>query len=153
MNGIDIQITINGDKDLAARLNSHLADGPKRRFLTRSAFLIEGRAKVNASKNIDTGTGVNSIQTSVSADSATVGTNEEHMLYLHEGTRPHFPPIAAVTPWALRHGIDPFLVALGISRHGTKANPFLRDAFDQSVGDINGFVGDMAREIERELGG
>lgn len=49
--------------------------------------------------------------------------------FVEFGTRPHWPPIAAITPWANRHGIAPFLVARAISRRGTKAQPFVEPAW------------------------
>lgn len=52
-----------------------------------------------------------------------------HALFVHEGTRPHWPPVGALTDWARRHGIpNPFLVARAIALRGTRAVPFLRDA-------------------------
>jgi HK97 gp10 family phage protein len=58
---------------------------------------------------------------------------QDYALYVHDGTRPHMPPISAVTPWANRHGIPPFLVARSIARHGTKANPFLYKALESNL--------------------
>ena len=40
-------------------------------------------------------------------------------IFVERGTRPHWPPLAAIRDWALRHGIPPFLVARAIARHGT----------------------------------
>lgn len=60
----------------------------------------------------------------------------DYALFVHDGTRPHFPPIEAITPWANRHGIPPFLVARAIARKGTKAVPFLRDALEENIGAI-----------------
>lgn len=53
-----------------------------------------------------------------------------HAAAVEYGSRPHMPPIAAVTPWALAHGFDPWALARHIARHGTRPHPFLRPAFD-----------------------
>lgn len=53
-------------------------------------------------------------------------------VYVEKGTRPHFPPIAAITPWAKRKGISPFLVARSIARKGTKAKPFMAPAAQEA---------------------
>lgn len=49
-----------------------------------------------------------------------------HSLFVHEDTKPHWPPIQALEKWARRHGFpNAFLVARAIALHGTKGTPFL----------------------------
>lgn len=48
----------------------------------------------------------------------------QYAIYVHEGTKAHFPPVSAIAPWAGRHGIPPFLVARKISEKGTEGVPF-----------------------------
>lgn len=75
---------------------------------------------------------------------------------VHEGTRPHFPPIKALTGkeesldlWARRHGMDPFLLARSIARKGTKANPFMSRAADRGRNDVRRlFQRAVARIVE-----
>ena len=47
-----------------------------------------------------------------------------YAIFVHEGTKPHFPPLHAIEKWADRHGIPPFLVARAIAKKGTKGKPF-----------------------------
>lgn len=47
-------------------------------------------------------------------------------------TKPHFPPVRALTGWAQRKGLNPFLVARAISIKGTPIVPFLKIAYDNS---------------------
>lgn len=55
----------------------------------------------------------------------------EHAIFVHEGTRPHWPPFSAVARWAERHGFPgPFLVAKAIALNGTKSIPFLWEALN-----------------------
>lgn len=56
-----------------------------------------------------------------------------HSVFVHEGTRPHWPPPSATAGWARRHGIPNYLVGKAISEKGTKAVPFLTDAFDETM--------------------
>jgi len=42
--------------------------------------------------------------------------------YLKHGTRPHMPPVDAITPWAEDHGIAPWALAMSIKKKGTRAN-------------------------------
>lgn len=62
-----------------------------------------------------------------------IGTDVEYAIFVHEGTRPHFPPPGKLQPWAGRHGFPGgleggFMVARGIAAYGTKGHPFLTDA-------------------------
>ena len=41
-------------------------------------------------------------------------------------TRPHFPPVKALTGWAKRHGMNPYMVANAIAQKGTPIVPFLK---------------------------
>ncbi len=56
---------------------------------------------------------------------------DKYAIFVEENTRPHWPPIAAITPWARRHGIEPFLVARAISIRGTKGIHMFRDEFKE----------------------
>ena len=65
----------------------------------------------------------------------------------------HFPPSDALERWASRHGFGPgggFVVARAIGRRGgLKPREFLTGAFRENVQKIRGFLGDVARDIER----
>lgn len=67
-----------------------------------------------------------------------------------EGSRPHWPPIAAITPWSQAHGISPFLVAWGIAQHGTKPHRVLEEAAQVSEGKLPAYMSESARIIEAE---
>lgn len=62
-----------------------------------------------------------------------IGPKEEYGLYVEFGTKPHFPPISAITGWANRRNIPPFLVAKKIAEKGTPPQPFLMPAFDKEI--------------------
>ena len=58
----------------------------------------------------------------------------QHSPFIEYGTRPHFPPLRQGTglhKWAVDHGLEPFAVAKGISRKGTKANPVFERTFNK----------------------
>lgn len=61
------------------------------------------------------------------------GANAAHAIYVHEGTRPHWPPAKPIRTW-VRKKLNPpaaeidditFLVQRKIAREGTKAKPFI----------------------------
>jgi phage gpG-like protein len=147
---MQIIVTIHGMDDLIRRLGPQIIVNPKRRFLSRSGIAVQSRAREKTP--VDRGRLRNSIAVTISGDTAQIGTNVFYGIYVHEGTRPHFPPVAALEGWASRHGTNAFAVARGISRNGTKARPFLRDGFNAAVPAIYGYVNVMAAEIQAEMG-
>lgn len=71
--------------------------------------------------------------------------------FVHEGTGPHSVPLAAITPWALRHGIPPFLVQRSIKRKGTKPKPFFTNSIDKSDSDIDRYFSEALDGISTDL--
>ena len=62
---------------------------------------------------------------------AYVTANVDYASYVEFGTRPHFPPVAAMRPWAEKKLGDPdlaFVIARAISIHGTRPHPFMGPA-------------------------
>lgn len=148
---IDIEV-IGADRLRAVLQNPSLILAPLRTFMEAALFTIEAEAKPLIPR--DTGYLSRSLQTQIQGTVGTLGTNAPNALYVHgrppnppARSRPHWPPIAAVTPWARRHGMDPFLVARAISRRGTKLTPFLSLAVRQSEAAIAGLVRRMASDI------
>lgn len=93
-----------------------------------SAILLQREARQQAP--VDTGNLRNMIQVQdlVGLNAVAIQARAKYSIYVHEGSRPHFPPLKAITPWANRHGVPPFAVAMGIAKHGTKGKPFMRNA-------------------------
>jgi HK97 gp10 family phage protein len=77
-----------------------------------------------------------------------VGSAVEYAPFVEFGTRPHWPPIAALETWARRHGTSAFVVARAIAQRGTEARNYLRDALKENASKV---ARDISREIRREL--
>lgn len=127
--------------------------GPVRRFLERASRTVQVAAKEKAP--VDRGRLRSSIATEVRETEAEIGTDLFYAPFVEFGTRPHFPPPSALQPWARRHGFPPglrgaFLVARKIASRGTPAQPFLLPALNESRGEIDAFLGMMAKEIETD---
>ena len=71
-------------------------------------------------------------------------------LFVHEGTKPHMPPVSALRGWASRKGMSPWAVAYGIKRKGTKAQPFLKRAADETRRALPIELRTAARDIEKK---
>ena len=50
---------------------------------------------------------------------------EPYADFVELGTRPHVPPIDALTPWADMHGINPWALQRSIAKKGTMAHPYI----------------------------
>lgn len=151
-----ITLEIKGLPELERKLGPQLVAGPISRFLRKSGYKVMQQAQQNVRPNVFEGTVWNSFAVDVDAGviptKVTISNNAQHAIYLEEGTRPHFPPVSAIAPWAEAHGWNPYMLARHISIHGTKKHPFLVPALEQSVPAIKGYLTAARNEIEAEAG-
>jgi hypothetical protein len=62
-----------------------------------------------------------------------VGPSVRYGLYVERGRRPgRPPPVSALTAWARRHGVSPYVVARAIGRRGVRPAPFLIPAYERN---------------------
>jgi HK97 gp10 family phage protein len=105
-----------------------------RAAMTEATLTVESTARSLAPR--DTGRLQGSISSRITGSGTAltgeIGPSVRYGLYVERGTRPHWPPVAAVSGWARRHGINPFLVARSIARKGTRAQPFMGPALDRN---------------------
>jgi HK97 gp10 family phage protein len=159
---VTIQIKISSrDAETIRRAlsNPQLLGGPIRSFLVKTGFVVERTGKENAP--VDTGRLRSSITSRVGQDirsdpSVFIGSNLLYAPYVEFGTKPHWPPLSAMQPWAKRHGFPAgrrgaFLVARAISRRGTRPQPFLVPALKSNAARIRSLLVDAAREVERRF--
>lgn len=77
-----------------------------------------------------------------------------HSVYVHEGTRPHFPPITPGSPlerWARKKNIPVFVVARSIARKGTKAQPFFDESIEANETKVRRWFGDALQNIINDI--
>lgn len=147
-----IEIKIDGLKELQKAF-SKAPDivvevlGP---ILQKSLILLQASARQFVQK--DTSTLASKIITKTeNALSGEVRADTDYAVFVHEGTKPHWPPIQAIEPWANRHSIPPFMVARSIAAKGTKANPFFDYAKEATQSDIFGFFDSAINNILTKL--
>jgi len=103
-----------------------------------SLLLIEADAKRNVAH--DTRGLMNSITSQIRQDGQRLvgqaGPSVAYGVYVETGTRPHWPPLGALVPWARRHGVNPRLVQVAIARRGTRAQPYLMPAYQKNADKI-----------------
>lgn len=154
---VTYRVTMNSEQVRRALADPNVSREPILRFLRRSAFTVEARAKEKAP--VDRGRLRNSISHRIDEQQvrAVVFAGVNYAADVEFGMRPHWPPVGALQPWARRHGFPAgpagdFLVRRAIARRGTKAQPFMKPALDESLQDIEGFLELAGREIEQAWG-
>ena len=127
--------------------------GPAREFVARSAHQI--RAEIVQRTPVDTGRLRASVAVAIEDQGLTgiIGSNVQYAPHVEFGTRPHFPPPAALQPWAQRHGFPAgkkgaYLVARAIARRGTKP----RMMFQRGLAAAQPFIDAEARRALDEMG-
>ena len=148
----DLEWKFEGSEKLAKAFNDpDIVAGPVKTFLHKATLTVVRAAKEKAP--VDTGRLRASITAEYQRLSATIGPSVTYGVFVEYGTRPHWPPLAALQPWAQRHGFPAgmrgaFLVARAIARRGTRAQPYMTPALEESKGDIDGFLTEMKTDIE-----
>ena len=148
-----ILINLKGGEKLRRALrNPKFVQGPASRFVRRIAFNVQAEA-VKAAPS-DTGRLRQSITPQFDRRNlrARVGTNLKYGRPVEFGSRPHWPPLKALQPWARRHGFPggktgAFLVARAISRKGTKPRRYLGKGLTKSRGFIRRELNVLMRGI------
>jgi len=136
-----ITARIEGAQEVARSLSgvpSQLA-AETRLAMTTSLTLIEADARRNV--KMDTRALMGSITSKISGSgialTGEVGPSRRYGFWVEYGRRPgRMPPIAAIEPWARRHGMNPFLVARAIGRRGIQPAPFMAPALQKNLGAI-----------------
>ena len=166
-------IDMEGLQEAVQKLDPELYAGPLRQFFTKAAVILQGAARANAMERWhDTGQTANSIVYEV--DDATppqyakiglLNADEGSPLWykarageygtgrMGDSSVPHesghWPPGDALDVWAGRHGFSSGgAVAAAIGRRGgIVPRRYLRDAMQQSVGQINELIGSLISYI------
>ncbi len=159
---MEINAEIEGLDEALRKLSPELYAKPLRDFFKKASIYISDRAKELAP--VDTGRLRSSLTYNVDdADPpqyAQVGTNVEYAPYMEFGTGlltdgeggagvRHWPPADALDVWASRHGFASGAHVARIigMRGGLEPRRYLRNAFEQAKGAIEGFLKDMKEDI------
>jgi len=136
---ISTTITITGLKEAQDKLANIARElrGPAMDSAMRKAtMIVTGAAKRNSP--VDTGLLRASITPEVrhpfgNTVEGIVGSNVKYAPFMELGTKPHFPPLAALATWARRHGTTAFIVCRAIARRGLKPRFYLKKALEDNV--------------------
>lgn len=149
-------VTIDGMEYLKRKLTyEKLFAKPTLHFLQKSILYMQtlSRRKIN----VFTGGNRDSILTEIDKGAipqfAILGSNSVAIESIEFGSRPHFPNIDNITPWAEAHGWEPIDLALHIAAEGTQPHPFMMPTVVESIPVLQQYVYDMAVEIDMIAGG
>lgn len=151
-----LRAQVIGAKALESRIKVAAMVVPELVLFIRSALsTLEAAVKPLVPR--DTGYLGRSLQSEVKGLTGTLSTNAPHALYVHgrppnppARSRPHWPPITAITPWANRHGANPYAVARGIAARGTKLVPFMSRGYRVALPAIRAMGARLAVNISRK---
>lgn len=121
--------------------------------LNKSSMTIKTNAKAKAP--VAFGKLKRGISHTVEGLSGIVWSKEKYGLFVELGTRPHFPPVEALKPWArLKLGNEnlAWAVAKKIAKRGTKAKPFFQPAVNESLPTIRTNFGELANQLIKIMG-
>ena len=156
----DFSTRITGGKELQANVAKlkRLAPEFTKNAVNATAIAIQARAKANITDNhtVDTGSLRSSvkIETYSNGFARRVGSDLKYAPAIEFGARPHFPPLDPIRAWCKRHGIPEsaaYPIALGISKRGTPAKPFLFPAFESERGNFERMILNEWRRLQGEL--
>lgn len=103
--------------------------------LKNAAGIVQRREYKEAPNGV-TGGLTKSVRQIVTEVAAMIGPTAKYAVFIEKGTKPHMPPIDAITPWAEAKGINPWALAMSIKKKGTVANPFVKRTFTATKTDV-----------------
>ena len=137
----DVDVEVKGLIELQKKMDQMVKDvhgEPILNAMRDSTLQLQRDARIFAPVNI--GRLQSSIVPAIRATPDTVegvvGTDVDYAPYMEFGTRPHFPPIAALQVWADRHGVSAFLVARAIARRGLAPRRYMQRSFEKNKSAI-----------------
>ena len=71
--------------------------------------------------------------------------------FLDKGTKPHFPPIKSIEPWADAKGIPVWALAKSISEKGTKAHPWINSVEELIESYVSKIQKATTKDIQIEI--
>tara|TARA_R110000824_G_scaffold297909_2_gene486140 strand:+ start:6839 stop:7402 length:564 start_codon:yes stop_codon:yes gene_type:complete len=154
----DFEIEVLGARQLKKRLDAgNLLYIPLRKYFNETGKVVKAKAKQNTpefsgklksqikyKKVADRGRLPGGVRVFINTPYAPFVHGDMNKNYKYKGlkypkdkdkfdrTKPHWPPLKALAPWANAKGIPVFLVAKAISEKGTAIVPFIKMGYEQS---------------------
>lgn len=135
---LKVEVGFSGVQELASRCRVEFLITPfAARFTRGQAEAVRAAAERLAPKKSGYLAAHHDIRM-LSPYSAEVYNSTPYAPFVHEGTRPHFPPASSGLPYPVRRAI---------SLHGTKAHPWFPQAVEQASQTVSGRIETLAEGI------
>lgn len=118
--------------------------------IQKGATLVQRNARMGAPVGVS-GLLRSQINISYGELRGTISANSQYALFVEEGTKPHWVPIAALQPWADLKGIPVYALQKSIAKVGTKAQPFMEKAAQQSTEQIQVYFNEAVATVLNEM--
>jgi len=146
-----IDYSFEGLEELIKKMDASILKGPLKKLLNSVSF--GAMATIKELTPVDTKNLRDSIHATIDSSSVPlwgkVSTNVLYANYVEEGTKPHFPPPAALDVWAQRHGFESgFVVARAIARKGTKGHHMFRAGLEKAQASLGGLIDTCEKDIK-----
>lgn len=119
--------------------------------IATSLVMILGYEKSSANTPVDTGNLKNNWSTKFGRFEGSLFSNAPYGMAVNNGSRPHMPPMNAITTWALKRGLNPWAVAKSIAKNGTRPNPFWDRTLVANTDPVNRQMNLAISNIMKEL--
>lgn len=137
-------IEVKGLKELQAKFES--LEGKKfKDQMKRTMYVATSKIKTTARELVPVDRGIlrrsirDEVRYGIRGLKGIIEAGEQYASSVEYGTKPHFPPVSALSSWARKRGINPYALAVAISKRGTKPHPFMKPAFEEWKEKIVGF--------------
>ncbi|MGD8499059.1 MAG: HK97 gp10 family phage protein [Phycisphaerales bacterium] len=148
-----LRVEVQGLEGLRRKFDQLQIDKALRAAMHKATRLLE--RDVTQRTPVDTGRLRSSIGSEVKGLGSnivgSVGSNVVYAPYVEHGTRPHWPPIAAMETWARRHGMTAFVAARAIARFGTRARRMFQGALEAKGREVQQIFDDAIAELVGRL--
>lgn len=148
-----IKVQIKGMKELQEKLG-RFGDKTYLKDLKRGMVISTGLVKNTARTIVPVDTGAlrrsikDNVKYSLRGIEGIIEPMEKYGAAVEFGRKPGaFPPIGALDRWARKRGLNPFLVARAIARKGTKAQPFMKPAFEMTKAKITSIFNSIIKRL------
>lgn len=150
MSGVTIEITVGGVRQAIESFAEYdrRAHGKVGDACQATARVVADRARMLApvfngdlAGSIRPGLGGGLVGNIATAE---VIAHADYAAYVEYGTRPHTPPLQAISDWAYAHGMRPYALQRAIAERGTPAQPYMRPAAES---ERVGFEARLARAL------
>lgn len=149
------KISISWLKDVINKINPQTLSKIKLARLSKWVIVIQNNITIEAPVNTGLLRNIaKSYATTIGNDKAKIESKQIYASAVEMWSRPHMPPVGSASDpfslasWARKKNLNPRAVAMGIKKKGTRANPFMKRASENSWEKLEKlFISELQKNI------